>query len=281
MVDFNDTALAFIGGGQMAQALIGGLIAGGHAPATVSVSDPDAGQRAALARLFPGIQIYADNGSAATGAATWILAVKPQLMAQVADGLAPQVLTHRPLVVSVAAGVRLIDLASWLGDQARLVRAMPNRPALVGAGITALYADPTRSRAERDSAEAIFAAVGRTLWLAQETQMDAVTAVSGSGPAYFFLLTELIEAAAVERGIPQALARVLSVETAWGAAQMARRSGLEPATLRAQVTSPGGTTAAALSVFEAAHLRAIVSRAVAAATERAAELAREQSSGRQ
>jgi pyrroline-5-carboxylate reductase len=280
-VHSNDAPLAFIGGGQMAQALIGGLINGGRAPGTVAVSDPDAGQRAALARAFPGIQVYADNESAATGAATWILAVKPQLMAQVAQGLAPQVVSNRPLVVSVAAGVRLSDLARWLPDQARLVRAMPNRPALVGAGITALYAEPARTRAERDSAEAIFAAVGRTLWLAQEAQMDAVTAVSGSGPAYFFLLTELIEAAAIERGIPEPLARVLSVETAWGAAQMARHSGLPAATLRAQVTSPGGTTAAALAVFDAAHLRAIVSRAVAAATERAAELAREQSSGRQ
>jgi pyrroline-5-carboxylate reductase len=275
----NDAPLAFIGGGQMAQALIGGLIAGGHAPGSVSVADPDAAQRAALARAFPGIRIYADNESAAIGAATWILAVKPQLMAAVAAGIAAQVVSNRPLVVSVAAGVRLHDLARWLGDQARLIRAMPNRPALVGAGITALYADRTRSRAERDAAEALFAAVGRTLWLEHETQMDAVTAVSGSGPAYFFLLTELIEAAAIERGIPPAQARVLSVETAWGAAQMARSSGLPAAALRAKVTSPGGTTAAALAVFDAAELRAIVSRAVAAATERAAQLAREQSSG--
>jgi pyrroline-5-carboxylate reductase len=279
-LDRNDAPLAFIGGGQMAQALIGGLLAGGRTPASVAVADPDAAQRAALARAFPGIQIYADNESAAIGASTWILAVKPQLMAQVAQGLVPQVLTNRPLAVSVAAGVRLSDLARWLGDQARLIRAMPNRPALVGAGVTALYAESARSRAERDAAQALFATVGRTLWLEHEAQMDAVTAVSGSGPAYFFLLTELIEAAAVERGIPKDLARVLSVETAWGAAQMARSSGLSPAALRAQVTSPGGTTAAALSVFDAAHLRAIVSRAVAAATERAAELAREQSGRR-
>ena len=276
----SNSTLAFIGGGQMAQALIGGLLARGRAPATVAVADPDPAQRAALARAFPGIQIHGDSALAAAAAGLWILAVKPQQMAQVAATLAPQVATAQPLVVSVAAGIRLAELARWLGDQARLVRAMPNRPALVGAGITALYAEPSRSRGERDAAEAIFAAVGRTLWLTAEPQMDAVTAVSGSGPAYFFLLTELIEAAAIERGIPKEVARVLSVETAWGAAQMAHGSGLPAATLRAQVTSPGGTTAAALAVFDAADLRAIVSRAVAAATERAAELAREHGSAR-
>ena len=266
-------SLAFIGGGQMARAIVAGLLAGGHPAASIRVADPSAAQRESLLRDFPGIAVHPGNAAAADGAATWVLAVKPQQMAEACAGLAALAARQRPLVISVAAGVRLADLARWLGPDTPLVRSMPNRPAFVRAGIAALVAGPAAGPAERQRANRLLAAVGACEWLEDEALMDAVTAVSGSGPAYAFLLIEMLEAAAIAEGLPAASARRLAVETVHGAARMARELGEEPATLRGQVTSAGGTTAAALAVLEAAGIRATFARAVHAARLRSAELA--------
>jgi pyrroline-5-carboxylate reductase len=204
----------------------------------------------------------------------WLLAVKPQLLGAVVRSLAAAAAARRPLVISIAAGIRAADIARWAGPAATVVRAMPNRPALLGAGATALFA-PAAPPAARATAARLLEAVGSVLWVEREADLDAVTAVSGSGPAYFFLLIEALEAAAIAEGLAPAAARQLAVATATGAARLAAESGDDPATLRAQVTSKGGTTAAALAVFEAADLRGIVARAVAAARARAGELAEE------
>lgn len=265
--------IACIGGGNMARALIGGWLARGLDPARICVADPSAECRAQLARSFPGVRTVDDNGLAAASADVWVLAVKPQLLGPVARALAPVALERRPLAISVAAGIRLQELRRWLGPGARVVRTMPNRPALIGAGITALHADAGLPVAARELAGRLMEAVGRVVWVGTEPELDAVTAVSGSGPAYFFLLIELLEAAAIRQGLAPEVARVLALETAAGAARLARESSDDPATLRASVTSKGGTTAAALAVMEAADLRGIVARAVEAATVRSRELA--------
>lgn len=265
--------LACIGGGHMARALLAGLIASGCGPGQLRVSEPDPVRRAALAGDFPGLTAVADNTTAARGAACWILAVKPQQLPEVAAGLAPLAATERPLVVSLAAGIRVAALTGWLGEGIDVVRSMPNRAAMFGAGITGLFAPPGTSAAARARADALFRAVGETVWLGDEVDMDAVTAISGSGPAYVFLLIEMIEAAAVAEGLDADVARRLAVATVAGAARMAATSGESAPVLRAQVTSPGGTTAAALAVLEAADIRTIFLRAVNAGRRRADELA--------
>jgi pyrroline-5-carboxylate reductase len=193
----------------------------------------------------------------------------------VVRALAPVAQRQRPLVISIAAGIRAADIARWIGPAATVVRAMPNRPALLAAGVSALYAAVDVPPPARAAAARLLEAVGSVLWVASEADLDAVTAVSGSGPAYFFLLIEALEAAAIAEGLPPDAARHLAVATAAGAARLAASSSDDPATLRAQVTSKGGTTAAALAVFEAADLRGIVARAVAAAARRSRELAEE------
>ena len=266
--------IAFIGGGNMATSLIGGLRARGVEMATITVAEPVVAQRESLRREF-GVTVFADGPAAATNADVVVLAVKPQQMADVARSLAPGVALLKPLVISIAAGIRLGDLARWLGADAVIVRTMPNRPALLGAGVTALHANANVGAAARQTAEQIMAACGSTVWVADEAEMDIVTAVSGSGPAYFLLLIESLEDAAVELGMGRKTARLLAIETARGAGRMAAESPEPPAVQRAQVTSQGGTTAAALEVLESAGVRAIFSRAVTAATRRSAELARE------
>ena len=265
--------VALVGGGQMARALIGGWLARGAPAAAISVADPVAEQRAWLATAFPGIALHADNAVAVDGAAVWVLAVKPQQLAPVARALAPLAALARPLVVSVAAGICAADIGRWLGPTARIVRAIPNRPALVAAGATALYADAGLPAEQRALATRLLAAVGSVVWVAAEDDLHAATAIAGSGPAYFLLLIELLEAAAVEEGLAPEVARRLAIDTAAGAAALAQRSSDDPATLRKQVASAGGTTAAALAVLEAADLRAIVGRAVRAAAQRSRELA--------
>ena len=266
--------LAFIGGGNMAAALIGGLIKRGIARERLIVADPSQDQLDRLLRDY-GVLAAADNASAVQGAEVVILAVKPQLMRAVALGVAPHLQAGRPLVISVAAGIPHAALARWFGAQIPVIRTMPNRPALNGFGATGLYAPAGVGAADRALAEDLMAAVSATVWVEHESQMDTVTAVSGSGPAYFFLFMEALEAAAHERGLPTDIAHRLTLETAFGAAQMARESPDSLATLREQVTSKGGTTAAALEVLNAAGLRAIVAHAVAAADRRSAELAAE------
>jgi pyrroline-5-carboxylate reductase len=275
----NIRKLAFIGGGNMAAALIGGLIKRGVPPSHLVVADPSEDQRRRLAQNY-GVGQTADNADAVRGAEVVLLAVKPQQMRAVALGLAPHLntmpgLDSRPLVISVAAGIPHAALARWFGPAVPVVRTMPNRPALNGFGATGLYAPESVGAAHRALAESIMAAVSATVWVDHEGQMDTVTALSGSGPAYFFLFMEALQAAAHERGLPQEIAHRLTLETAFGAAEMARHSSDSLATLREQVTSKGGTTAAALAVLDAAGLRSIVAHAVAAADRRSAELAAE------
>jgi len=270
----NFRKLAFIGGGNMAAALIGGLIKRGVPSSHIAVADPSEERRQDLRRRF-GVAAAADNDDAAADAEVIMLAVKPQLMRQVATALALRLGRAPVLVISVAAGIPHAALARWFGPQVPVVRTMPNRPALNGFGATGLFAPPSVGAAYRALAESIMSAVSATVWVEHESQMDTVTALSGSGPAYFFLFMEALEAAAHERGLPQDVAHRLTLETAFGAAQMARQSSDSLAALREQVTSQGGTTAAALAVLDAAGLRAIVAHAVAAADRRSAELAAE------
>jgi len=270
--------ITFLGGGHMATSLVGGLRAQGIAPANITVADPLPAQTEKLHRQF-GVRVTQDNVEAVHDADVIVLSVKPQEMAGVAHGIAGEVRARRRLVISIAAGIRLQDLARWLGPETPLVRTMPNRPALIGAGITALYAAEGVGADDRRTVEQVMAACGSTVWVTAEEQLDVVTAVSGSGPAYFFLLVEALESAGIELGLAPETARRLAVETARGAGRMAAESSESPAELRAQVTSRGGTTAAALEVLEAAGVRAIFAEAVAAATRRSAELARQFGSG--
>ena len=269
--------LSFIGGGNMAAALIGGLIRKGIAPTNLHVADPNADTLARLSKEFR-ITACADNLEAVRDAEVVVIAVKPQQIRAVCQSLAPA-LQPRPLVISVAAGIPQAALSRWLGTGVPVVRTMPNRPALGGFGATGLYAPPSVGAAHRALAESILAAVSATVWVDHESQMDTVTALSGSGPAYFFLLMEALESSARERGLPGEVAHQLTLATAYGAARMARDSAEPLAVLREQVTSKGGTTAAALAVLEEAGLRAIVAHAVAAADRRSAELAAEFGTG--
>jgi pyrroline-5-carboxylate reductase len=266
----NDTTVAFIGAGNMARSLISGLIAAGTDPTAIRASDPDAGQRERLAAL--GVAVHDDNAAASAGAAVVVLAVKPQAMAQVAGALR---LNGQPLVISIAAGVPLAALRRWLPAGTPVVRCMPNTPALLGAGVTGMYAAPDVEGRHRQAAESILDAAGRTVWVAEETQLDAVTAVSGSGPAYFFYLMEAMIEAGVSLGLDRDTARLLTLETAYGAALMAREGTEPPDRLRANVTSPGGTTERALSILDAADARRTIARALAGAAQRARELAEE------
>ena len=264
--------ISFIGGGNMARALIGGLLRRGFPAAAIHVSDPSAPAREQLESAFPGIQVHADNLSAAANTGTWVLAVKPQQMRAVVESLASLAGRATPLVISIAAGIRRDDLAGWLGPSVPVLRCMPNRPALLGRGITAIHRHPEVADALQQRAEEVLSAAGDCVWLEDESLLDAVTAVSGSGPAYVFLMIEMLEAAAVAEGIDAPIARRLALQTVYGSACMAVESSAEPAALREQVTSPGGTTAAALEVLEGAGIRATFARAVHAATERSRQL---------
>ena len=264
--------LCFIGGGNMARSLIGGLIARGKDPAQLMVADPVESQLQSLRQQF-GVLTSSSNQEIVTAADVVILAVKPQEMRNVIVALVPY-LTHRPLIISVAAGIRASDIQRWAGGLP-VVRCMPNRPALQGCGMTGLFATADVTVDRRRIAAEILGAVGATLWLEQESQMDAVTAISGSGPAYFFLLIEMLEEAGAALGLPAEVSHRLAVETAYGSGCMAREATESAATLRQQVTSKGGTTAAALHVLEDSNVRAIFATAVAAAAQRSAQLADE------
>jgi pyrroline-5-carboxylate reductase len=264
--------LAFLGGGNMGRALIGGLLQRGTRSEHISVGEAYEPARASLARDF-GIAATADNAAAIDGAAVVVLAVKPQDAGNVLTPLAPLFQKHRPVLVSVAAGLRVAALESWCGGNIAVVRSMPNRPALVGAGATGLFAGASASAAHRARAEAIMSAVGEVVWVPNEEALDVVTALSGSGPAYFFLLAELMMQAATELGLDADAARRLAVATLHGAGSLAHASDGDLARLRAEVTSKGGTTEAALKVMNAADLRGIVARALDAATRRGYEMA--------
>ena len=269
-----DGIISFIGGGNMAASLIGGLIADGRDPASIYVSDVDTAKLEALANAFR-IQTSSDNEEAVSLASAVVFAVKPQVMASVVKGVAVPGKAHRPLFVSIAAGVREPDIRRWLGFDAAVVRSMPNTPALVGSGATALYANPFVSDEQQSLAESILRAVGLTLWVDDEDLLDAVTALSGSGPAYYFLLMESMERAGVALGLSKDHARVLTIQTAFGAAKMALESSDPPATLRTRVTSPGGTTERALDTLMAGGMEHLLHEALQAAHDRSIELGNE------
>jgi pyrroline-5-carboxylate reductase len=267
----------FIGGGNMASAIIGALVARGSDAGDLRVVEPSASQRDRLSTRVAGIGMYAALVAETVASAELVvLAVKPQNMREAARALAPHV-DAVPLVLTIAAGVRCADLSRWLGGYRRIVRAMPNTPALVGAGISALYATP-EARAVAESAARVLEACGEVLWCEREDDLDAVTAVSGSGPAYVFYFLEALERAAIELGLPAQEARRLAYATFEGSMRLARASRDSPTTLRANVTSKGGTTARALDVLNAAGVDGHIVAAVKAAAARAAELGNENSS---
>jgi pyrroline-5-carboxylate reductase len=267
-----DLGIAVLGGGNMGRALIGGLVGRGAAPASIAVGEASPQQRDALAREL-GVRVFADNAAALGRADLVILAVKPQDVAATLAPLAEAFRAQRPILLSVAAGVRVNALRHVVGATVPLVRAMPNRPALVGAGVTGLFAPGDVRPHVRRTAEQVMRAVGEVVWVRSEDELDVVTALSGSGPAYYFLLTELMIQAAVDLGLEPDAARTLAVHTLQGSGRLAGASDGDLARLRAEVTSKGGTTEAALRTYEDAGLRAIVARALGAATQRARELA--------
>jgi pyrroline-5-carboxylate reductase len=269
-----DSTLAFIGGGNMAGSLIGGLIADGWSPGRIQVADPDPARISQLAERFAVITTR-DNSEAVASADAVILAVKPQILHEVVGQIAPAIRQHQPVVISIAAGIRETTLRNWLGEGAAIVRCMPNTPAMVQSGATALYANARVSEEQRSLAESVLRAVGLALWVDDEAQMDAVTALSGSGPAYFFLFMEALQAAGTELGLSPDTARLLTLQTAFGAAKMALESREDAATLRRQVTSPGGTTERAIEVFTQEGLQAMALKALQAAAGRSRELADE------
>ncbi|WP_020558091.1 pyrroline-5-carboxylate reductase [Thiofilum flexile] len=269
--------IAFIGSGNMARSLILGLLRDNSSPIAIRVSDPDPNQLAAIQQHWPEITTSTSNETIVQGADIVVLAVKPQVMREVAQALAASCQTTRPLIISIAAGITIDSLQQWLGGQLPIVRCMPNTPALVQAGATGLYANPLVSEPQRNQAESILRSVGITLWFEEEAALNAVTAVSGSGPAYFFLVMEAMQAAAQHLGLPTKEAGLLVVQTALGAAKLALESQESPAELRRKVTSKGGTTAAAIDILQEKQLAAIFLEAMQAATKRSETLAAENS----
>ncbi|TBU96194.1 pyrroline-5-carboxylate reductase [Phytopseudomonas dryadis] len=262
--------IAFIGAGNMAASLIGGLRAQGMPAEAIRASDRGAEQRAKIA-AEQGIEVFAGNAEACQGADVIVLAVKPQVMKDVCLDLAAH-LQDGQLIVSIAAGISSASLENWLGPRA-VVRCMPNTPSLLRLGASGLYANARVSAAQRQQAERLLGAVGLALWLEEERLIDAVTAVSGSGPAYFFLLIEAMTASGERLGLPRETAARLTLQTALGAARMALDSDVDAAELRRRVTSPAGTTEAAIKTFQAGGFEALVEQALKAADNRSAELA--------
>ena len=267
-----DITAAFIGGGNMGGALIRGLVARGLPAQKISVGEAHQARRIALADEL-GVHVTADNREAVQGADVVVLAVKPQDMAGTVQPLADVFAQRPPLVLSIAAGIRVADIENWCGPGVAVVRAMPNRPALNNAGATGMFAPGSLSEVQRKLAAQVMGAVGTTVWVTEEDHIDVVTALSGSGPAYFFLVAELMTDAAVNLGLDRASARELAIQTLYGSGLMARASDGDLPRLRAEVTSKGGTTEAAVRAFDAANLRGIVAAALDAATDRGREMA--------
>ncbi|SNY66486.1 pyrroline-5-carboxylate reductase [Stenotrophomonas sp. CC120223-11] len=264
-------SITFIGGGNMARSLIAGLIRQGVPAAHIHVAEPVAALRESLAADFD-VQVHDNAADAAAQGRTWLLAVKPQVLRDVCQSLQALAQANRPLVVSIAAGITSTQLERWLGGNLPVVRAMPNTPALLGAGVTGLYATASVDAQQHARAEQVLASAGRTVWIDSEALMDSVTAVSGSGPAYVFLLAEAMEAAGIAQGLPADAARTLVVQTLLGASRMLDEAGESPAELRRRVTSPNGTTQAAIESFQAGGFEALVDTALRAAQVRGQEL---------
>lgn len=260
--------ICFIGGGNMARALIGGLQTNGYLMSDINVIEPDAEKRAALRADF-GVSVTEQLPSVAL-ADIVVLAVKPQQLRDLSIFLGS--LLHKQLLISIAAGIRAQDIARWLGGYQAIIRVMPNTPAQIQLGISALYALPEVTQTQHTQAETILKAVGEVLWLDEESKMDAVTAISGSGPAYVFYFIEAMQQAALELGLNEAQAKALSLQTFIGASKLAEQSSEAPATLRSQVTSKGGTTEQAILSMEASAVKSAIIKAAKAAANRSQEL---------
>ena len=265
--------IVFIGGGNMASCLVGGTIANGFKPADILVSEPNEASRERLKEEF-GVTVSEDNKAAVANATVVVLAVKPQIMRKVAMDLAPA-LNVQAVVVSIAAGISAESLQGWLGSSVAIIRAMPNTPSLVLAGATALFANQFTTEPQKEMVTSIFQAVGYCCWVDIEDQINAVVAVSGSGPAYFFRILEIMQQVGQELGLSEDIARELASHTALGASQMALQSDSSPSQLRRQVTSPGGTTERALSTFQKEGLETIFRNAMTSALKRAEEMSKD------
>jgi pyrroline-5-carboxylate reductase len=267
--------VGLIGGGNMARAIGGGLLRGGMHATDLMIAEPLAEQRDRLRRELYGAFVTEDNGAVAKAAEILLFAVKPQILKPVCEQLAEKVQAKKPLVMSIAAGPCIADIESWLGGNLSVVRVMPNQPALIDQGISALFANDNAGAHERALAEKVMSAVGHVVWLDDERRMDAVTAVSGTGPSYFYLLIDVMIEAAKHYGIDEQTARTLAVETARGATALAAAETESMTSLIDRVKSPGGTTTAAFEQLDASDARGIFAAAIAAAERRARELARE------
>lgn len=265
--------VGFIGGGNMARALLGGLVSSGFPPAKLYVADPDEKRRAVLEHDMPGVHVAGDNDAVAATVECLVLAVKPQLMKTVCQSLASAVQKARPLIISVAAGTHSRDIDDWLGGGLAVVRVMPNQPAMLLQGASGLYANELTTGEQRDRATEIVSAVGSVVHVHNEDEIDAVTAISGTGPAYFYLLIDMLIRSAEEFGLEDQAAHKLVMDTARGSAALAAVSGESMQAMIEHVRSPGGTTAAAFEVFDEENVRETFARAFRAARDRAIELA--------
>lgn len=263
--------LGFIGVGNMANALISGLLAQGYPSEKISLSNPRTNAYFDEYKQ-KNLHVSHDNNEIAQSADLLILAVKPKVIPEAVCSMAEVIRQKRPCVLSVATGIRLESFEKWLGNDIALIRSMPNTPSLVGYGMTGLYGNACVNAEQKEAATHIMDSVGKTVWLDQEAQLEAVTALSGSGPAYFFLMMEALEAGAMTLGLPADMAHELTLQTALGAAHLAAETSDSLAELRKKITSPGGTTEQAIRVFEQGRLRALVLEAMTAAQERAIEL---------
>jgi pyrroline-5-carboxylate reductase len=266
--------IAFIGAGNMASSIIGGLLSSGHPASKISAADPFPDSLSALQAKAP-VAVFTNNAQAVADADVVILAVKPQVMAEATESIAAAVQDNGSVVISIAAGVTIANMQQRLGADAAVVRCMPNTPALLACGASALFGNDQVSAIQRDHAERILSAVGITTWVTSEADLDAITALSGSGPAYFFLFMEAMIDAAGELGLDRETATLMTQQTALGAARMAIESDVDLKELRRRVTSPAGTTEAAIQSFENENLRSLVQQAMQAAQARAIEMARE------
>jgi len=264
--------LVFIGAGNMAGSIIGGLVSHGYPAELITATDPSAEKLSQLAATT-GINTTTDNQQAAAQADTIILAVKPQVMATVARPLKDTISDNKPLIISIAAGITVDNLLDWMGQDLPVIRTMPNTPALVQAGATGLFANAAVSTEQKTIADTVFSSIGLASWFDKESDLDAVVAISGSGPAYFFMVMEAMEEAGIKLGLSAESARELTLQTALGAAKLAQASDVSPAELRRRVTSPGGTTEQAIKCFEEGGLRELVDTALQAASKRSKELA--------
>ena len=274
MTSINTNKITFIGAGNMASSLMGGLLAKGFDPKNITASDPNTEALQNLEHKY-NVNTVSNNANAVKQATVVILAVKPQIMSKVCKPLASSLAETKPLIISIAAGIALNSLEKWLSPELSIVRCMPNTPALLQQGATGIFANGQVSDTQKESAKNILDAVGLTLWLNTEKELDAVTAVSGSGPAYFFLLMEAMIKAGIELGLDTETAKDLTLQTALGAAAMALDSTDSPEILRKNVTSPGGTTEQAILSFQQNNFSEIVNKALGAANKRSASLTEE------